>query len=106
MIPISIMRNLSEQCHLGRAALAGDAAWQIGGAGGDQVAVCLSNLKFEGFSIAEKDKYYVQRKARNDEANQTYLKMLDDETDGIYMQDIMRGGIRSDDPRIPRNLSE
>ena len=30
-----------EQCHLGRAALAGDAAWQIGGAGGDQVAVCL-----------------------------------------------------------------
>ena len=66
----------------------------------------FSKLKFEGFSIAEKDKYYVQRKARNDEANQTYLKMLDDETDGIYMQDIMRGGIRSDDPRIPRNLSE
>ena len=66
----------------------------------------LYKLKFEGLSIAEKDKYYVQRKARNDEANQTYLKMLDDETDGIYMQDIMRGGIRNDDPRIPRNLSE
>ena len=77
---------------------------------GEQVVIksqfAFSNLKFEGFSIAEKDKYYVQRKARNDEANQTYLKMLDDETDGIYMQDIMRGGIRSDDPRIPRNLSE
>ena len=37
---------------------------------------------------------------------QTYLEMMDDETDGIYMQDIMRGGIRNDDPRIPRNLSE
>lgn len=77
---------------------------------GEQVVLksqfAFSNLKFEGFSIAEKDKYYVQRKARNDEANQTYLKMLDDETDGIYMQDIMRGGIRNDDPRIPRNLSE
>lgn len=77
---------------------------------GEQVVIksqfAFSNLKFEGFSIAEKDKYYVQRKARNDEANQTYLKMLDDETDGIYMQDIMRGGIRSDDPRIPKNLSE
>jgi hypothetical protein len=77
---------------------------------GEQVVIksqfAFSHLKFEGFSIAEKDKYYVQRKARNDEANQTYLKMLDDEADGIYMQDIMRGGIRSDDPRIPRNLSE
>lgn len=77
---------------------------------GEQVVIksqfAFSNLKFESFSIAEKDKYYVQRKARNDAANQTYLKMLDDETDGIYMQDIMRGGIRSDDPRIPRNLSE
>ncbi len=65
-----------------------------------------ADLKFESFSIAEKDKYYVQRKARNDEANQTYLKMLDDETDGIYIQDIMGGGIRNDDPRIPRNISE
>ena len=44
---------------------------------GEQVVLksqfAFSNLKFEGFSIAEKDKYYVQRKARNDEANQTYL---------------------------------
>ena len=77
---------------------------------GEQVVLksqfAFSNLKFEGFSVAEKDKYYVQRKARNDEANQTYLKMLDDEADGIYIQDIMRGGIRNDDPRIPGNLSE
>ena len=33
-----------------------------------------------------------------------YLEMLEEEDDGLYIQDIMRGGIRNDDPRIPRNL--
>ena len=56
------------------------------------------------FSIYKQ--YYVLRKARDDEANQTYLKMLEEESDGLYIQDIMRGGIRNDDPRIPRNISE
>ena len=44
--------------------------------------------------------------ARDDEANQLYLAMLEEEDDGLYIQDIMRGGIRNDDPRIPRNLSK
>ena len=56
--------------------------------------------------MAEKEKYYVLRKARDNEANRTYLDMLEEESDGLYIQDIMRGGIRNDDPRIPRNLSE
>ena len=30
----------------------------------------------------------------------------EEEVDGLYMQDILRGGITNDDPRIPRNLSE
>ena len=46
------------------------------------------------------------RKARDDEANQLYLEMLEEESDGLYIQDIMRGGIKNDDSRIPRNLSE
>ena len=29
---------------------------------------------------------------------------LEEEDDGLYIQDIMRGGIRNDDPRIPRNI--
>ena len=45
-------------------------------------------------------------KARDDEANQLYLEMLEEESDGLYIQDIMRGGIKNDDPRIPRNISE
>lgn len=77
---------------------------------GEQIVVksqyAFMNLQYQGFDIAEKDKYYVLRKARDDEANQLYLDMLEEEGDGLYIQDIMRGGIKSDDPRIPRNISE
>ena len=77
---------------------------------GEQIVIkskfAFSLLKYEGFDIAEKEKYYVLRKARDDEANQTYLEMLEEEGDGLYIQDIMRGGITNDDPRIPRNLSK
>ena len=77
---------------------------------GEQIVIkskfAFSNLKYEGFDVAPKDQYYVLRKARNDEANKLYLKMLEKESDGLFIQDIMRGGIRNDDPRIPRNISE
>lgn len=75
---------------------------------GEQIVIkskfAFSKLRYEGFDVAEKEKYYVLRKARDDEANQTYLEMLEEESDGLYIQDIMRGGIKNDDPRIPRNL--
>ena len=77
---------------------------------GEQVVIkskyAFSLLKYEGFDIAEKDQYYVLRKARDDEANQIYWKMLEEESDGLYIQDIIRGGIKNDDPRIPRNISK
>lgn len=77
---------------------------------GEQIVIkskfAFSNLKYEGFDIAAKDRYYVLRKARDDEANRLYLNMLEEENDGLYIQDIMKGGIQNDDPRIPRNLSE
>ena len=66
----------------------------------------FSKIKFEGFESAEKAAYYVLRKARDDEANQTYLDILEEEADGIYIRDIIRGGLTNDDPRIPRNISE
>ena len=75
---------------------------------GEQIVIkskfAFSRIQYEGFDIAEKEKYYVLRKSRDDEANQLYLEMLEEEDDGLYIQDIMRGGIRNDDPRIPRNL--
>ena len=77
---------------------------------GEQIVIkskfAFSRLNYEGFDLAEKSLYYVLRKARNDEANKLYLDMLEEENDGLYIQDIMRGGITNDDPRIPRNLSE
>ena len=77
---------------------------------GEQIVIkskfAFSKIKFEGFEIAEKDIYYALRKARDDDANQMYLNILDEESDGLYMQDIMRGGITNDDPRIPRNISK
>ncbi len=76
---------------------------------GEQIVIkskfAFSNLKYEGFEIAEKDQYYILRKARDDEANQRYLEMLEEENDGLYIQDIMRGGIKNNDPRIPGNIS-
>ena len=77
---------------------------------GEQIVLksqyAFSKIKFEGFEVARKDEFFVLRKARNDKANQTYLGIQEKEGDGLYILDIMRGGITNDDPRIPRNLSE
>lgn len=77
---------------------------------GEQIVLkskfAFSKLKYEGFDVAEKEPYYVLRKARNEEANQLYLEILEKESDGLYIQDMMRGGIKNNDPRIPRNISE
>lgn len=77
---------------------------------GEQIVVkskfAFSKIKYEGFETADKNTYYALRKSRDDEANKMYMKILDEETDGLYIQDIIRGGIKNDDPRIPRNISE
>ena len=77
---------------------------------GEQIVIkskyAFSKIQYEGFDIAEKDTYYVLRKSRNDEANQMFWDILEEENDGLYIQDIIRGGVSNDDPRIPRNVSE
>lgn len=77
---------------------------------GEQIVIkskfAFSKIRFEGFEAAEKDRYYVLRKARDNEANKAYLDILDEDSDGLYIQDIIRGSVSNDDPRIPRNLSE
>ena len=65
----------------------------------------FSKLKFEGFDIADKDEFYVLRKARDDKANRLYFEMLEEDSDGLYIRDIIKEEIKSDDPRIPRNIS-
>ena len=77
---------------------------------GEQIVIkskfAFSKIRFKGFEVAEKGTYYVLRKARDDAAGQMYLDIQEEESDGLYIQDIMRGGVTNDDPRIPRNLSE
>lgn len=77
---------------------------------GEQIVLkskfAFSRIAYEGFDVAEKEEFYVLRKARDDEANQFYFEMLEEESDGLYIQDIIRGGIKNDDSRIPRNVSK
>lgn len=77
---------------------------------GEQIVLksrfAFSKLHYEGFEVADRETYFCLRKARNDEANRVYMEMLEEESDGLYIQDLMRGGIQNDDPRIPRNVSE
>ena len=77
---------------------------------GEQIVLksrfAFSRIQFEGYDVAEKEEFYILRKSRDDEANQLYLDMLEEESDGLYIQDIIRGGITNDDPRIPRNISK
>ncbi len=77
---------------------------------GEQIVIkskfAFSQLKYEGFDVADKEHYYVLRQSRDAQANRLYMELLEEETDGLYIQDIIRGGIKNDDPRIPRNISE
>lgn len=76
---------------------------------GEQVVLksqfAFNEIHFEGFSIAEKEQYYIQRKARNDEAEASFHLMTDEVRDGLFMLDILREQVKNDDERIPRNLS-
>ncbi len=75
---------------------------------GEQIVVkspyAFTKIKYQGFEVAQKEQYYILRKSRNEEANRTYFNILEKNSDGIYIQDILRGGISNDDPRIPRNV--
>ena len=77
---------------------------------GEQIVLksefAFSKIKYEGFEVAEKETFYALRKARDDDANRTYFNILEEGADGLYIQDIIRGGVTNNDPRIPRNIPE
>lgn len=76
---------------------------------GEQIVIkseyAFSKLKFLGFEPARKEKYFILKKERYDEANKLYLKMMDEDDGGLFINDIMKGDIKNDDARIPRNIS-
>ena len=77
---------------------------------GEQIVIksqyAFSCLSYDGFEIAKKEEFYEYRKVRNDNANKMYLNILEDESDGLYIRDIIRLEIKNNDTRIPRNISK
>lgn len=77
---------------------------------GEQIVIksqyAFSCLTYDGFEIAKKEEFYEYRKVRNDNANKMYLDILEDESDGLYIRDIIRLEIKNNDTRIPRNISK
>lgn len=77
---------------------------------GDQFVLksqfAFSRLQFDGFDSVESSVFYIKRRIRDEEARDRYLKLLEHEDDGLYVQDIIREKIKNDDPRIPRILSK
>ena len=61
---------------------------------GEQIIIksqyAFSCLTYDGFEIAKKEEFYEYRKVRNDNANKMYLNILEDESDGLYIRDIIR----------------
>lgn len=56
---------------------------------------------FEGYEAVDSSVYYVKRKARDEEARFSYLKVLEEaDENGIYMRDITRGEVKPDDLRL------
>lgn len=77
---------------------------------GEQIVIkspqAFGALNYEGYSKAEPNIYYPLRKSRDTLATQEYLKILEQEEDGLYMADIMREKVKQDDPRLSGNISE
>jgi hypothetical protein len=77
---------------------------------GEQVVLksqfAFSCLSFVGYEDAKWLEYYDSREKRNSEANQAYLSILQEDPKGLFIQDIIREGIKNDDARIPRNICQ
>ena len=84
-------------------------AMQLGNLGKQVVLksqFAFSNLSFFGFEEAGWEQYYELREKRNTEANKAYFSILQEDSGGLFIQDIIKGGITNEDQRIPRNISK
>jgi len=75
---------------------------------GEQIVIkseyAFSLLKYENFIKVLKNDYFYKKQARFNKANDEYLKLLKINSNDLYIMDIIRGGIKNDDSRIPRNI--
>lgn len=75
---------------------------------GEQIVLksqlAFDSLRFRGFEAADHNVYYPLRKARADNADRDFRRICENDSDGLYMIDIIREGVTGDDTRIPRNI--
>lgn len=61
----------------------------------------FNQIEFKSCALADNTIYYAKRKMRDDEARNAFFEELEkDDIDGIFMRDIIREGMTSDDARL------
>lgn len=61
----------------------------------------FDTIKFLDYTVADNSIYYYKRKTRDDEARAAYNQELaNEDLEGIFMRDIIREEMKSDDPRL------
>ena len=61
----------------------------------------FEKIRFVSYEIADNTVYYAKRKVRDDEARAAFRAELEkDDIDGLYMRDMIREGVKADDPRL------
>lgn len=61
----------------------------------------FNQIEFKSSELADNTIYYAKRKMRDDEARNTFFEELEkDDIDGIFMRDIIREEMTSDDARL------
>lgn len=70
---------------------------------GEQIVLkspaAFAEIQFEGYETADRTRYFLRRKSRNEQARKTYLEQADD-LEGLYMRDVIREKVTHDDPRL------
>ena len=61
----------------------------------------FEKIQFVSYEIADNTVYYAKRKVRDDEARAAFRAELEkDDINGLYMRDIIREEVQSNDPRL------
>lgn len=61
----------------------------------------FATLKYTGFETVDRTIYYAKRKARDEQARESFMKELEkEEPDGIFIRDLMKEGVKNYETRL------
>lgn len=76
---------------------------------GEQIVLksqfAFSKIRYVDSQLAKAETYSKKKRNRNQDANSQYWSLLEKQSYGLYIQDIIRKDIKNEDSRIPRNVS-